>query len=249
VLDEYKWKRSAAATLQLACHWALSSARRYMEPVELINKLASEGVIISSVNFSRYVSGRILPSPERAREILKAAYRSDVLGEVLRRTVVVDDRGVVNTANIAFNMDILTLAASMALIKFWDYGVNKVLTAAVNGVPLASLVSLLLDAGLCVARREAESSSYVEVKYFAPEPPRYVSLFIPRGSLREGDRVLVVDDLLRSGRTLRALLELAGKKGTSVVAVFSLIAVGDEWIKVVEKTGIEVYVGHRVDFF
>ena len=239
-------KRSDIAKLQLACYWALSSLRKFMEPSEILEILRSNGLELSNVDLSRYIGGHVLPGPKRARELLQALYKAEVLEKVLKRVVVIDSRGVVNIARLAFDKELLALAASLALVRFGALKVTKVLTAAVNGVPLASFVSLILSAGLCVAKREAEVPECIEVKYFAPEPPRYISLFIPKGALRHNDAVLIVDDLLRSGRTLKALLELSQKSGAKVKGVFSLVAVGSEWCAVVRSCGFDIYVGYQV---
>jgi len=239
-------KRSDIAKLQLACYWALSSLRRFMEPSEILEMLRSNGLELNNVDLSRYIGGHVLPGPKRARELLQALYEAKVLREVLKRVVVIDSRGVVNIAMLAFDKELLALAASLALVRFEKLGVSKVLTAAVNGIPLASFVSLILGTGLCVAKREAEVPECIEAKYFAPEPPRYISLFIPRGALHRNDTVLIVDDLLRSGRTLKALLELSEKSGAKVKGVFSLVAVGNEWSTVIKNNDLNIFVGYQV---
>ncbi len=241
-------RRAEAAQLQVAAYWALKALRSHMEPCEILERLRAAGVSLTPVDLSRYLGGFVLPSPSRAEALLKAIVQTNLLGEVLARVARVDERGVVNTIQLAFDRDLLVLAAVTAYAIFRGKKITKVLTAAVNGVPLASLTAFLLRAGLCVAKREADAfpSRYAEVKYFAPDPPRYVSLYLPVSALRKGDRVLIVDDLLQSGRTLKALLELAGKAGARPVAVFSMLAVGSGWKRVVNGLGAETYIGYEI---
>lgn len=210
---------------------ALRGLRNFMSGKEVLELLERGGVRISQVDLSRYITGTVLPNPSRSMEILHLLADSNALGIVLRRALFIDERGVVNVARIAYDNAILSLAAARAYIELKDLGVTKVLTAAVNGVPLATRVSHALDAGLCVARHEPDASTdnYLEVRYFAPDPPRYAHLYLPAFTLSERDRVAIVDDLLRSGRTLRALVQLVERKGASVNAVFSLMAIGSEW--------------------
>jgi len=238
-----------AARIQLLSVEALRALKRFMSSRELLALFEEGGLKLSSVDMSRYVTGSVLPRPGRALDMLRLLAVKNVLGEVLARAVVVDERGVVNVARVAYDMDVLRLAAARAFIEFLNLGIEKVLTAAVNGVPLAVAVAGALGADLCVARQEADASasSYVEVKYFAPDPPRYAHLYMPSFMLSKGDRVLVVDDLLQSGRTLRALVRIATARRAVVVAIFSLLAIGDVWRGSIPPSTVRVVIGKRIE--
>lgn len=231
--------------VQLLAVESLRALRKFMSGKEVLKLLDSGGLRITAVDLSRYVTGAVLPRTSRALKMLELLAESNVLGEVLRRALVMDERGVVNVARIAFDINILRLAAARAYVEFSHLSVDKVLTAAVNGIPLAVTIADALETELCVARQEADASatSYVEVRYFAPDPPRYAHLYLPSFMLKKDDKVLIVDDLLRSGRTLRALSEIAAIKGAEVLAIFSLIAVGKEWSYSVPNTAKKVVVG------
>jgi adenine phosphoribosyltransferase len=242
-------RKLEAVRLQLLAVEALRGLRKFMSGKEVLELLEGEGLRITQVDLSRYINGAVLPSPKRSLEILKLLAKVNALGMAVRRALVVDERGVVNVARIAHDTAVLGLAAARVYTELEGVGVDKVLTAAVNGVPLGALAAHVLEAGLCVARQEPDASagSYIEVRYFAPDPPRYAHLYLPSFALREGDRVLIVDDLLRSGRTLKALAELASLKGAEVVAVFSLLALGSEWRAAVPETASKVVVGLELD--
>jgi adenine phosphoribosyltransferase len=242
-------RKLEAVKLQLLAVEALRGLRRFMSGKEVLELLGREGLRITQVDLSRYINGAVLPSPKRSLEILRLLARVNALGLALERALVVDERGVVNVARIAHDMALLNLAAARAYVELEGVEVDKVLTAAVNGVPLGALVAHVLGAGLCVARQELDASagSYVEVRYFAPDPPRYAHLYLPSFALNEGEKVLIVDDLLRSGRTLKALAELASLKGAEVAAVFTLLAIGGEWRSAVPETASKVVVGLEVE--
>ena len=243
-----KMRKLGSARLQLLAVEALRGLRRFMGGREVIELLGREGLRVTQVDLSRYVNGSVLPSPERSLEILRALARANALGLALQRRLTIDERGVVNIAAVAHDMAVLGLAAARAYTELEDVEVDKVLTAAVNGVPLGTLMAHALGAGLCVARQDQDASaeSYIEVRYFAPDPPRYAHLYLPSFALSRGDRVLIVDDLLRSGRTLRALSELTSLGGAKVVAVLSLLAMGEDWRSAVPRTASKVIVGLEV---
>ncbi len=58
-----------------------------------------------------------------------------------------------------------------------------------------------------------------------------VTLFIPKDVIKKRDSVLVVDDMIKSGETQEALVNLVKKAKAEISGVFSLIAVGEEWKK------------------
>jgi len=230
-------RRAESMRLQLLAAETLAAARQFMSPSELTKLFG-----LSPVDLSRYVSGIVVPAKDRAEEILEKFVELNVMEEILHRIIVVDEKGVVNIARIAFDVHLLTLAKAVAFMGFRDAGVDVVLTAAVNGVPLATLVADVLRVKLAVAKHELDASTtsaeYVEERYYVPSPPHYVSLYLPTLDVRRGKRVLIVDDLLRTGRTLNALVRMAEKVGAEVIGVFGIVSVGEGWKRAVRELGI-----------
>jgi adenine/guanine phosphoribosyltransferase-like PRPP-binding protein len=64
-------------------------------------------------------------------------------------------------------------------------------------------------------------------------------LHVPADMLRPGSRVLLVDDLARTGATLEALADATRKAGASPLAAMVLIAAGDEWTKRLRRHRVE----------
>jgi adenine phosphoribosyltransferase len=58
-----------------------------------------------------------------------------------------------------------------------------------------------------------------------------VTLFIPKDAIKKRDSVLEVDDMIKSGETQEALVNLVKKAKAEISGVFSLIAVGEDWKK------------------
>lgn len=226
-------KRALDAAAQTVCRKALRALRAYLQPREILGALERSGVGVSPVNLSRYLSGSVLPSPERALRILEAVYREGLASAALKRAVEVDQQGIVNVPLVAYNRLLVELASSVAYLLFRGR-VDAVVTAAVNGVPLATTTASFLDAKLAVARRERESPTlkYFEAGLLLRDPPSYVHLYLPADALRRGDRVLVADDLFRSGRTLRALVKIAEEANTQVVGGIAMLALGEAWREV-----------------
>ncbi|MFP3303491.1 MAG: phosphoribosyltransferase family protein, partial [Caldivirga sp.] len=71
--------------------------------------------------------------------------------------------------------------------------------------------------------------------YMADSPPRKVSLYIPRLLLTKEDSVIIVDDIVRSGRTVDALLSIIRQAGASLVGVSILVAASRDVVKAVKN--------------
>ncbi|HID15867.1 MAG TPA: hypothetical protein EYP16_03570, partial [Candidatus Atribacteria bacterium] len=57
------------------------------------------------------------------------------------------------------------------------------------------------------------------------------TLYIPKGAIRSTDSVLIVDDIIRTGKTLRALTNLVRKSRGKLEGIFTLMAIGKDWRK------------------
>ncbi|MCJ7713486.1 adenine phosphoribosyltransferase [Candidatus Bathyarchaeota archaeon] len=183
---------------------------------------------------SRYAKGHVLPNTTRAKDLWKILTKIVGLETELRSRIRFDETGYFDNTDIVGDYNILQQAANYALANFAGKRVTKILTAAVDGIPLATMVANALGVNLILAKRNKE----VGVKAFLEETyilGKYsgvtVTLFIPKNSIKKRDSVLVVDDMIKSGETQEALVHLVKKAKAEISGVFSLIAVGDDWKK------------------
>jgi adenine phosphoribosyltransferase len=183
---------------------------------------------------SRYAKGHVLPNTARARQLWKILSKIVGLKVEIRNRIKFDEQGYFDNTDIIGDYNILQQAANHALANFAGKRVTKVLTAAVDGIPLATMVANALGVNLVIAKRSKE----VGVKAFLEET--YVlgrdsgvtmTLYIPKDAIKRRDSVLIVDDMIKSGETQAALVNLVRKARAEISGVFSLISVGEEWKK------------------
>jgi adenine phosphoribosyltransferase len=98
--------------------------------------------------------------------------------------------------------------------------VDKIVTPAAMGIHISTAVSLMTDIPLVVIRKrqyglEAEVSLSQQTGY--SESEMYIN------DVYDGDRVLVLDDVLSTGGTLRAITEALDHIGADVVDVVAVI--------------------------
>jgi adenine phosphoribosyltransferase len=152
----------------------------------------------------------------------------------LRSRIKFDETGYFDNTEIIGDYNILQQAANHALANFAGKRVTKILTAAVDGIPLATMVANALGVNLVVAKRNKEVGvkAFLDETYILGKDSGVtVTLFIPKEAIKKRDSVLVVDDMIKSGETQEALVNLVKKSKAEISGVFSLIAVGDEWKK------------------
>jgi adenine/guanine phosphoribosyltransferase-like PRPP-binding protein len=196
---------------------------------------------------SRYVKGHVLPNTERAHDLWEALSKIVGLESELRRRIKFDRDGYFDNTSIIGDLNLLGQAANHALAKFAGKRITKVLTAAVDGVPLATMVANALGVNIAIAKstKEVGVTSFLEETYVLEGSGFTVTLYVPKlyvvkdkeGTIRreltlkKSDSVLVVDDIIKSGGIQSALLNLVGQAKAEVSGIFALIAVGDSWKK------------------
>ncbi|ADJ15781.1 hypoxanthine/guanine phosphoribosyltransferase [Halalkalicoccus jeotgali] len=98
--------------------------------------------------------------------------------------------------------------------------VDKIVTPAAMGIHISTAVSLMTDIPLVVIRKrqyglEGEVALFQETGY--SENQMYIN------DVEAGDRVLVLDDVLSTGGTLKAITEALGDIGAEVEDVVAVI--------------------------
>ena len=135
---------------------------------------------------SRYVKGHVLPNSERAREIWKALSKIINLEDEIRRRLKRDEHGFFDNTPLIGDTNLLSQAANYAIAKFAGKRITKVLTAAVDGIPLATIVAKALGVNLVIAKptKEVGVSAFIEETYTLSESGHTVTLFVPKNAIR-----------------------------------------------------------------
>jgi len=180
---------------------------------------------------SRYAKGHVLPNASRAQELWKTLTKLVGLKTELHGRIRFNEDGYFNNTFIIGDFNILRQASHHALAAFAGKRVTKVLTAAVDGIPLATMVANSLGVDLVIAKRNKEVgvSAFLEETYVLKDSGVTMTLYIPKDALKRGDSVLIVDDMIKTGETQAALVNLVKKAKAEVSGVYSLIAVGEDW--------------------
>lgn len=110
--------------------------------------------------------------------------------------------------------------------RFEHVGATRILTAEVSGIAPALATGMAMNVPVVYARKRKpitmKEPVYVET---APSHTKggEVLLMVSPEFLLAGDRVLIIDDFLASGRTLEALVHIVEQAGAQVVGIGTVV--------------------------
>jgi adenine phosphoribosyltransferase len=106
--------------------------------------------------------------------------------------------------------------------RYRDRGIDKVVGAESRGFIVASPLAYLLNAGFVPVRKKGKlPAPQVEATYSLEYGTD--TLAMHEDAIRKGEKVLIVDDLLATGGTLNATVNLVRKLGGDIVEAAFLV--------------------------
>lgn len=110
--------------------------------------------------------------------------------------------------------------------RFRDTHPHRILTAEVSGVAPALMAGLALDVPVVYARKHKPRTMYGPI--FLETAPSHTkggetNLMVAAEYLPEGERILIVDDFLASGKTLFALARMVQEAGCTLVGIVTIV--------------------------
>ena len=197
---------------------------------------------------SRYMRGHVLPSYSRAQGLYEKLSVITDIKEALKKRIMFDEEGYFDNTPLTSEITWLKIMSNYAMEKFAGRRVTKVLTAAVDGIPCSTLVANLLDIDLLIAKdnKEVGINEFIEETYIPRGSAIRKSLYVPKTSIRKKDSILIIDDVVRSGETVQALVDLVRNQRADIAGIYVLVTVGEEWKEylsnIISKYSFEVLI-------
>jgi len=186
---------------------------------------------------SRYMRGHVLPSYQRSQGLYQKLTELTNIKDALKKRIMFDEDGYFDNTPLVSEITWLKILSNYAMEKFAGRRVTKVMTAAVDGIPCATLVANLLDVDLVIAKdaKEVGINDYFEETYIPRGSSIKKSLFVPKNSLKKKDSILIIDDVVRTGDTVQALVELVKNQRADIAGIYVLVTVGEAWKEYLEN--------------
>lgn len=117
----------------------------------------------------------------------------------------------------AFIKDIGEMFAEM----FSYSGIDYVLTVETKGIPLAMMTANGLNVPLVVARNEnrVTEGSTISINYVSGSTGKVQTMYVSKSAIPPGSKVLVIDDFMRAGGTVKGMVELIQELGSTVEGI------------------------------
>jgi purine operon repressor len=99
------------------------------------------------------------------------------------------------------------------------------MTMATKGIPLAYAVATYLNVPVCIVRHEHRitEGSLVSINYVSGSTKRIQTMSLAKRSLKEGSNVLIIDDFMKAGGTIRGMINLVDEFQSNVVGTGVLV--------------------------
>ncbi len=132
--------------------------------------------------------------------------------------------GYLYMSDIIGNPNRLRQIGRMFASYFAHEAIDAVLTVETKGIPLAHATANYLNVPVVIVRRDAKitEGSVVSINYLSGSSKRMQTMFLARRALKENSNVLIIDDFMKVGGTIKGLIGLlkefnANLKGIGVL--------------------------------
>ncbi|NLD20506.1 MAG: pur operon repressor [Clostridiales bacterium] len=188
---------------------------------------AKEAIRISGCGYIETISGasggvKYVPdiSEEKIKEI------QEELCALLQENNRILGGGFLYTSDIMYNPAVVKGMAQIFAKKFRKSGADYVATVETKGIPLAFMTAQLLNIPSIVIRRETKISegATVSINYFPGSSERLQKMSISKRAAAPGSKVLIIDDFMRGGGSIKGIAEIMSEVDIHVVGIGVAIA-------------------------
>jgi len=130
-----------------------------------------------------------------------------------------------------------------------DRDIDVIMTVATKGIPIAQTVAHHLNVPFIIVRRDniATEGSTVSINYVSGSSKRLQMMSLSKRSLKEGAKVLIVDDFMKAGGTINGMVNLLSEFNAIVAGTVVLVEsdyeeerLVDDYISLIKLTDVNV---------
>lgn len=123
------------------------------------------------------------------------------------------------------NPAIMNQIGKMLASAYADQKIDAVMTVAAKGIPIAHAIAAHLNVPVVVVRRDSKVTEgpTVSINYVSGSTKRIQAMVLSKRSLKEGSRVLLVDDFMKGGGTINGMVSLLSEFNASVAGIAVIV--------------------------
>ena len=159
--------------------------------------------------------------------------------------------GYLYLTDILGNPRIVNEIGRMFASVYSDRQIDVVMTVATKGIPLAYAVATYLDVPVVIVRRDSKvtEGSTVSINYVSGSTKRIQTMLLAKRSLKEGSKVLIIDDFMKAGGTINGMVSMLEEFKADVAGIGVLVEsedieieerLVDEYISLVKLSNVNV---------
>lgn len=127
-------------------------------------------------------------------------------------------------ADLVGDPETLLRMGEIVASEYYDAAPDFVLTMEMQGIPLAMMTARALGVPVVIARRSVKAYEGAAVHITYPVGSSFKTMSLPKRLVKEGQRTVIVDDVLRTGGTLAGMKSLMDEFNVTVEGTSVLIA-------------------------
>ncbi|MEM3323022.1 MAG: phosphoribosyltransferase family protein [Metallosphaera sp.] len=171
----------------------------------------------------RYVNGTTIPSEQQARDLINKVANKGFVSKFFYTRIRTFSDSFIDTSELLHFPSMLKILLENRLSRFLE--ADKVIGVASNGIPFATIVSIILGKPLIVVKKHKDSIHLSYVEESIKESDGVVSsIYLRKDFISKTDKVLIVDDVMRTGKTLITTANLVKKGGATVLGALVIVA-------------------------
>ncbi len=135
--------------------------------------------------------------------------------------------------DIIYNPVHLGVISDFIVKKCSKANISGVMTIETKGIPLATEVARKLNVKMIVARKnnKVTEGSTISVHYRSASSNNVQSMYVAKKSIAKDDNIIIVDDYIKGGGTIKGMIELIEDSGANFYSAYAFI---------VEKTTLKM---------
>ncbi len=192
----------------------------------------SEDIDILRQSFDRFQCGELTTIAGAAGGVRyratmpkeRASTQLSLLAERLTDPSRILPGGFLYTADVTAEPDTSELMGRILAQHYYAARADMVLTMETKGIPIALMTARMLSVPLVIARRDSRAyeGPAVKINYVAGSGA-IATMALARRTVSPGQRVLIIDDFMKGGGTLRGMMDMMAEFQATVVGVGVMI--------------------------
>ncbi|WP_433746104.1 pur operon repressor [Falsibacillus pallidus] len=132
---------------------------------------------------------------------------------------------------------------------FAEKEIDVIMTVATKGIPIAHAAANYLNVPVVIVRRDSRvtEGSTVSINYVSGSSKRIQTMVLSKRSIKEGSKVLVIDDFMKAGGTVNGMISLLEEFNAELSGIGVLVEsenaeerLVDEYVSLVKLKDVDV---------